>query len=219
MTRIVKRIATASIELITGSFEVTGAVTASRFLGDDEGGISFIGSSSFALNTDSASAALNSLSASVAAVAVEAFASPFIIPMPTFLDQVKLINVQPEIVEVEHSLVLFNLAAHPFSRIATTIIEGVDSASLGRPRIGMQYSLSPTGPWSFLDGAEGPYVDITGSTAGTIRTAGPTITHASESLTNVFLRAVTYSGSVTPPFPSPTIFAAFVFLQVQEGVV
>lgn len=301
-------IPSASIDLISGSYVVTGSVTASSFFGENVGEVSFIGSASFAPNTDSASVSVfaetasfaettaagtasfvesasfadqaivaqqssqsisssfadnsilaqqatqsisaslaetasiaetasfiesasfadnsilaqqttQSISASFAATASKALAAPLLIPIPTFLDQVKLNNIKEAVVEIGSlgtSQVKFNLKAHPFSRLGVTVTEGITGSN---PRLGFQFSPDGNDPWTFLDGAQGPYVDISGSTTEPVRVTGPVVTHISESKGTVFLRVVSFSGSLSAPFPSPTVFALFSFLQtIEEGL-
>ena len=180
---IVAEVATRSFNSDTASF-----VTASNIQG-------VVGSASLAETASLSAAALS---------------APLLIPIPSFLDQLKLIDI---ILGAESQFQL-NLTNHPFSRISIAVTIPDDNG--GRPRVAIQYSLNQT-DWFFLDGADGPYADITGSPGLNIRVAGPVVAHVSESKTDVFLRAITYSGSVSAPFESPVCFGMFWFLQIIEG--
>jgi len=195
--------------------EVTGSFTGS-VLGD-EGGVSHIGTASWSENARTASVADFSLatsgsieSASLAETASIALAAPLLVPVPAFLDQLKLINITEPVVSVgspgAESVGAINLRDHGFSNLNVTITNAATGS--GRPRLALQYSLNDV-DFFFLNGVDGPYVDISGSVGEIVRIGGPTANHVSESKTDVFLRVVTYSGSAVPPQESPTVFGLY----------
>ena len=177
---------------------------------------SFVESASFADNAILAQNATQSLSASLAETASfaqtasVADSAAIIVPVPSFMDEIRLINIPAAVTPLgspgAESVGKFNFANRGFSSLGVTITGPDDQG--GRPRIALQYSLD-NATWNFLNGVDGPYADITGSPGSIVRTAGPVANHVSESKTDVFIRVVTYSGSVTPPNESPTVFAAF----------
>jgi len=201
---------------------VTGSVTGT-FLGADVDDISFFGSASWSDTSRTASIAATSSitlggieSASFAATASFtetasiALAAPLLVPVPAFLDQLKLINITEPVVSVgspgAESVGAINLRDHGFSNLNVTITNAATGS--GRPRLALQYSLNDV-DFFFLNGVDGPYVDITGSVGEIVRIGGPIANHVSESKTDVFLRAVTYSGSAIPPQESPTVFGLY----------
>lgn len=139
-------------------------------------------------------------------------------PVSVFLEDTTLLNIQEPISEVVDGRFNWQLAPHRESHLAVTITD--PSKFSGRPRLALQFSLDGGTSWDFLDGVDGPYVDITGSvTASTaIRLSGPDVSHISESFTFVELRVITYSGSAGAPFESPSTLGLYWFIDHELAI-
>ena len=185
------------IEQVTGSLDFDGAVSASAFDGNLTGSV--LGTSSFAVTATIADTAVT---ATVADSAV------LIIPVPLFMERLQIIDVPEPITELEdpasRTVQALDFTHFAFSRLSISV-KKKSAVGPGRPRIAVQYSTDGGTTFDFLDGVDGPYVDISGSTTDPTRVNGPNVTHVSESRTVVELRLVVYSGSATPPFESPTV--------------
>ena len=141
--RVTRALETCSMDLVTGSFMVTGTVTASRFFGENEGEVSFVGSASFAPKAGTSSFADVS---PVAVVFNPGIPSSFKIQR----------NVDLE--EFQTCRTLIDLTGYRETRLVCRVVDHTDDVYLAA-QFGLDTSHDPPpSSWSFLDGVGGPSV-------------------------------------------------------------
>lgn len=224
ITRILQ---TASIDLLSGSMIVSGGridATQGSVTGTfsgSQGGISFIGSASFAPNTDSASAALSSShavqtdSASFASgsgiVASIADAAPLAIPFFGGIDgkiQIQLSGSPVEIPDELTARTRVDLTTFNQARLSVRVFSTGASVT---GTIAVQYSLDVSeSVWNFMNGFDGPKAYVTQS--GT--NADPEFTTmVSESRTDVALRLV----GTDPSASAPEVGMVVAYFRAKDG--